>query len=159
MRRLVLRSLIGLGILGCLFVLGKLLWQDTLDSFAKEHERRAALSNAQLLGDAELPAKQEGWSRLIIGAPSGAAPAAPLPQLPALVPQTQATAPGTAAPLAGDFELYVRKGQTLGAIVKQHYGHAPKELVEAVARYNGIQADALRESWKLRLPEEARLLR
>ena len=113
---------------------------------------------------------EPGWGSVVVGAPSGAAPlgdedagSGAAPQAPApgpgKAPSGPASAPGAPAPAkplpptAHAFELSVAKGQTLSTICKEHYGSARVELVQALARANGLASpDAVREGQKLTLP-------
>lgn len=58
-----------------------------------------------------------------------------------------------AQPVLGDFELEVQPGQTLSGIAHAHYGHASADLVDRLARYNGLaDKNSLGAGHKLRLP-------
>lgn len=68
-------------------------------------------------------------------------------------------APGGAAPAGREFQLIVQPGQTLSTICRAHYGSGRRELVRALARYNGIEKeDELRAGRSLVLPPIETLL-
>ena len=109
----------------------------------------------------------EGWVEVILGAPSGADPI----RVPLWYtrPADEQLDLAESAPDAGnleehptflptpgrppDFELEVGPGQVLSRIAVHHYGTSRPRLVEALARYNGLDSpDKLREGQRLRLP-------
>lgn len=60
-------------------------------------------------------------------------------------------------PLA-DFVVEVAAGQSLSKIAHAHYGHAPVDLVDKLAHYNGLSdPNALRAGMQLKLPSLERL--
>ncbi len=97
-----------------------------------------------------------GWGRVVVGIPSGATstlPTAaeldpdPVPALEPIDPLPEER------PLPADFELVVPRGAVLSTLVQNHYGTIRGGLVDAIARYNGLEsADALRVGQKLFLP-------
>lgn len=119
----------------------------------------------------------EGWSVVTVGRPSGGerfgnpapapAPATPpasrpassSPAAPAVVPGAPRAAPASAAPTSTS-EWIVEPGQSLSRICAARYGTARAEVVEAVARHNGLADPGLvREGQRLSLPPIESLLR
>lgn len=120
--------------------------------------------------DSDLPPLEEGWGRVLVGAPSGAAPRSR-----PLAPTTQPAAASPDAPLVSppqplpqseppprwpaDLELVVRPGQSLSKIAAAEYGRSTPELVERLAAYNGMDnPNKLSAGQKLRIPVKAKLL-
>ncbi len=108
----------------------------------------------------------EGWSRVVIGRPSGAepfrGPGAPSSAGSSTDPAARPVLPPTSTPplpQAQATEVIVQAGQNLSTICRGHYGTARVEVVEAVARHNRMaNSDALREGQTLDLPPLERLL-
>jgi len=151
-----------------------------------EELRRRQATGKPMVGEPELATMEkpelapleEGWGRVVVGAPSGAAPRL-RPDAP-LDPEPVAPAgegpdvgnPGSSAePLApevpasppprwpADLELVVRSGQSLSKIVAAEYGRSTPELVDLLARYNGMDdPDKLRLGQSLRIPVRGKLL-
>ncbi|HEV8111537.1 MAG TPA: LysM domain-containing protein [Planctomycetota bacterium] len=142
-----MRLLLG-GLLLVVLFLAATTWQKHWTSQARA-ERSAARGSgvpaADDLGD--------GWSRVIVGRPSGSE---------AHVPPAQAQVPAANAPVAPSpttaeataaTSWTVEPGQSLSLICKAHYGSARLEIVEAVAKHNGLASpDLVREGQKLELP-------
>ena len=109
------------------------------------------------------------WSLLVLGAGSGADPipgALPLshsqaPDEPVWFEPSLEGAPAAAPPTprySPDYRYIVQKGDVLGRICRQHYGTAPTSLVEAIARYNGLETpDAVRIGDAILLPDRTLL--
>ena len=116
-------------------------------------------------------ASADGWSRVVLGRPSGGVPhgsnaedalesdarenlqaAAPDGAHPAAAPGTKI--PSKDPPAAElDAEVTVQAGQTLSEICRERYGTASLDLVQAVARYNHLTGpDAIREGQRILLP-------
>lgn len=133
---------------------------------ASRAARAAASTSPERERTRDLPA---GWGLVVVGEPSGAAPveAAPAPRdagAPAAAPAPDAEPHDDASWRAleqralGDYRITVRAGQTLSELCRAHYGTAPHDLVEALARYNGLKSpDAIAEGETLLLPERSRL--
>lgn len=157
-----MRLLLGLLLLLSLFTLA-LVWQRR----TAQASSGAAITARDSAGLARPYASD--WTRLVVGGPSGAEPIelAPTPSLETKVlargkeAPPRATTPAAPTPRdAGrEFELVVRKGQTLSSICQAHYKTARPAVVEAVARYNRMADTAnLREGQKLKLPPIETLL-
>jgi len=170
------RILLGALILVALF-LGAATWQRRFSETAR-NERDASLGTPSHAVDA--PA--EGWSVVTVGRPGGGDPfGAPAPT-PTRAPDSaqpagtsaapapkSAPAPGQVAPsppastpapaAAGSTEWIVEPGQSLSRICSTRYGTARPEVVDAVARHNGLSSpDLVREGQRLDLPAIERLL-
>lgn len=179
-----MRALIGLLVLGCLFVMAA-SWQNrtTADLKSRRSLRYAAPADAADTNTA-------GWSRLILGRPSGAEPL-PIPEpvpgegrpgLPGGASYgggapgsgqstvrggTPEVSPSTLRPVgvdatvapryARDFEYVVRNNDSLGVICQKHYDERPlHKLVEAVALYNDLKSpNAIRVGDTILLPDAA----
>jgi nucleoid-associated protein YgaU len=106
--------------------------------------------------DARQPAPAgDGWSRVIVGRPSGVEPLLPIeaPQLPRAAPRE-----GRDAAL-GAARHEVQRGESLSVICQRHYGSARPSLVRALASYNGLaDPDDLRAGRVLELPPVEALL-
>jgi nucleoid-associated protein YgaU len=175
------RILLGALILVAVF-LAATTWQRRFADAARA-EREVALGRAT----AE-EAPPEGWSLVTVGRPSlgegfGIAPGAVPPAVPAasnasIQPPGQVPAhdsgtatpggtttsnPPASTPSAVDptsaTQWIVEPGQSLSRICAARYGSARLEIVEAVARHNGLaSADLVREGQRLELPPVERLL-
>jgi nucleoid-associated protein YgaU len=150
------RLLLGALILLALFSAAA-LWQRSWT-----RDARSGRASAPELPQGAAPATAgQGWSRVVLGRPSGGVPyveraedVQPSPPGSARdAAETKEPAPpGPAAP-AKDVAISVRAGQTLSGICREHYGTATTELVEAVARYNHLSGpDAIREGQTILLP-------
>lgn len=107
---------------------------------------------------------ESGWAAVVIGGPSGVAPSSAAPQQDPVSgageqqpedggSSTEPAAPEQTPAMLGDFELNVEVGQTLSEIARAHYGSAARDLVRALASYNGLSDEnALRAGQLLRLP-------
>lgn len=146
-----MRALAGLLVLAVLFAMAA-GWQHRT---GKRLQRQRTNEHG---GPTLIAEQEEGWSRLVVGRPSGAEPIRVEP-----VP----VRPGTAsAPAASDSEVApveavytVRSGDVLGRICQDFYRSARPRLVDAVAAHNGLSnADALRVGQVLRLPSVDALL-
>lgn len=142
----------------------------------KELRRRKAVAQP-MMGTAQPPDElveldplAEGWGRVVIGAPSGVDPI----ERPAVLASPdssvapEAEAPEVEAPILSnqppprwpaDLELVVRPGQSLSKIAAAEYGRATPDLVERLAKYNGMDnPNKLREGQVLRIPVKGKLL-
>ena len=155
-----MRAAIWIAVLFAAFVLAWQL-QDRWAS-ARRAERDAAYSRVALEGT-EIP---QGFGRVVIGEPSGAEPIL-VQEPPAKTSDSAAT---TRSPTSGGAQIgaiiprsasessalhrhVVRKGESLSKICAAFYGTARKDVVEAVARANGLtNAGAIREGQDLVLP-------
>lgn len=129
---------------------------------AQAREDRATAQGASTL-DRPLPDGYPG--RVIIGEKSGApivedlrpvpTPSTPAPRVVVPKPATRApTRPGAEVPTTH----VVGRGESLSAICAKRYGTSKPEIVNAVARYNGLKsANALREGVELKLPPPSAL--
>lgn len=94
-------------------------------------------------------ASANGFGHVVIGEKSGA----PLIELP---PRSTRDAPATSGAQASNGasgEHVVARGESLSTICEKHYGTSRKDLLSAVARYNGIASvDSIREGQRIRLP-------
>lgn len=152
-----MRALIGLVVLGTLFVMAA-SWQSRMTS-----ELRRDRSQRYNVADDSVPG-QEGWSRLVLGRPSGADPllvvesVAPTTTFsPRAVPRPVTPDPEPAPRYRGDRVHRVRSNEVLGKICQEHYDVRPLEaVVEAVATYNELASpDDIREGQELLLPDPA----
>ena len=142
----------------------------------KELRRRKAVaqpmigSPQQAHDPVDLEPLDDGWGRVVIGAPSGVDPIerdapssnedttveyeAPQPEQPA---PTLSNQPPPRWP--ADLELVVRPGQSLSKIAAAEYGRATPDLVERLAKYNGMDnPNKLREGQVLYIPVKGTLL-
>jgi hypothetical protein len=95
----------------------------------------------------------------VIDAQSRAEPA-PLAEAPRAPEAPQVAPPARGDAQLADFELVVESGQTLSKIAKAHYGTAARDVVRALARYNGLaDENALKLGQPLKLPALDRLQR
>ena len=153
-----MRALVLLLLLAASFGLAA-LWQSRhLDRLREEREAAARVVEGELAETSSglVPA---GLAVVTIGRPSGAPPleGADSAQAPVLV-QAPEEEPFEHPPLP-DFELVVREGQSLSKIAAAHYGQATRELVDALARYNGLEdANRLEAGDTLFLPSVETLL-
>lgn len=147
-----MRAVLWIAVLLAAFVLA---WK-IQDRWADERreERDAAYARPSEAG-AELP---EGYSRAIVGDPSGAAPVTPpVVQQPVPRPKSGAQSPGAGASDTLRHHV-VQKGDSLSKICSAAYGSARKDLVEALARANGLSnPEALRIGQQIVLPPLAEL--
>lgn len=157
-----MRALIGLLVLGTLFIMAA-SWQKRMTS--RLHDDRAQRYN---VAD-DSAANQEGWSRLILGRPSGAEPLiVPEPQPPAASYVRQPAAAAPPAPVEEpeptppqrfrkDQIYTVQPGEVLSRICQEHYTVRPlPTLIERVATYNDLSSpDELRAGDELLLPDPA----
>jgi nucleoid-associated protein YgaU len=150
------RAAIWIGVLVAAFVLA---WQ-IQDRWAegRRAERDAAYARAGASGE-DLPG---GFGRVVVGAPSGA-PAIEGQRPPAGPPRPRegtgpakpgpAPAPGAQAAFDRLRRHVVRRGDSISEICTQFYGTAREDVVEAVARVNGLSnPGAIREGQELVLP-------
>lgn len=151
-----MRLLAGMLLLLALFA-GALAWQNRAD-------RPGATLASTPDPDRAQPYPSD-WGRVVLGRPSGAEAwvdetAQPAPTLAASVApapgpaQAQPGAPTPAPrPAQREFELTVQAGQSLSVICKSHYGSARAELVQALARYNGVaDPSRIKAGARLKLP-------
>lgn len=156
-----MRVFLGGSVLVLLFLAAS-LWQRSWTSAARAERSAERGDPGAVLS--EVPA---GWSRVVIGRPSGAEPhRGANPQIPPSDSQVGAQprppAPPTpqapAAPTSSS-RVVVQSGQNLTRICREHYGTARAEVVAAVARHNKLASpDALREGQPLELPPLDQLL-
>lgn len=145
-----MRVLLGLALLLSLFAMAASWqgrWTDGLRR-ARDTEHGAPRQAA---------ASEAGWTTLVVGLPSGAEPVAPVE---IDEPTQGATPPEPDGPVGfvGDFEYVVRSGDVLGRICNAHYSTAAREVVAAVAAYNGLTSpDQIRVGQVLSLPDQNRL--
>jgi len=151
-----MRAILGLLILGALFLMAA-TWQSRwTEKLQAQREREFGVPAAV----EEVP---DGWSTLVIGRPSGADPFS-VPQSEAYEPieprveDEEPFVPWDALPARPDFSYTVRSGDILGRICANHYDSSKPWLVDAVARYNGINSDSLRVGMELLLPDYELLL-
>jgi len=140
------------------------IWQQQRTQRLREERELAARIAA---GDAAMTRSgllRAGEAVVLIGGPAGAEPTQPKPSQAAaggsVVHAGESQGPPSAPPAAplADFVLEVGAGQSLSKIAHAHYGHAPVELVEKLARYNGLaDPNALRAGMQLKLPSLERL--
>ena len=150
-----MRAFVGLTILVTLFAMA-VAWQDRwTEGLARERDHIRTTPEL-----AASPA--DGWSRLIIGRPSGAP--VPVPQ-PVFLERGEEE-PEDESPLenwdepafAQDTEHVVAPGEVLGTICQKHYGTARMDLVNLVAKYNRLaDADDIRLGQTIRLPDVRRI--
>ena len=151
-----MRALIGLLVLGSLFVMAA-SWQNRTTSQLRDRR-------AQRYGiPSDSIASPEGWSRLVLGRPSGAEPLA-LPELPPdFRPVDDDSGARTAQELPSpnpmlipaDFSYTVKSNDVLGTICQKHYDVRPlARVVRAVATYNDLSSqDAIRSGDVILLPD------
>lgn len=153
-----MRAAIWIAVLVAAFVLAWQL-QDRWAN-ARRAERDAAYSRITP-DDARTP---EGFGRVVVGAPSGADPI--LGQQPPSVVSgggtgasskdagaDSAKSPGPGSGSSTPSRHVVRKGESLSKICAAFYGTARKDVVDAVARANGLtNAGAIREGQTLVMP-------
>lgn len=142
-----MRAALWIAVLIAAFVLAWMIQERWAD--ARREERDAAYARPSEVGT-DLP---EGFSRVVVGEPSGAAPVTPpSPPAPRAAPD-----PGRGgSPSANGDRLrhhVVVKGESLSKICAAFYGTARKDVVEAVARANGLSnPEAVRAGQQLVLP-------
>ena len=154
-----MRALIGLVVLGTLFVMAA-SWQSRMTSELRGTDPSDTTWPTR-------PTGEEGWSRLVLGRPSGADP---LLVVESVAPTTTFSPAGVPRPVtsrrnrhpasAGDRVHRVRPNEVLGKICQEHYDVRPlAAVVEAVATYNDLASpDDIREG-ELLLPDPAVLFR
>ncbi len=175
-----MRILLGALILVALF-LAATTWQRRFSEAARaERDASLGMPTARAF---EAPA--EGWSVVTVGRPGGGEPygpsPAPRPPAPATAtgtataptpapPQRPTSSPGSSAqptsvpqtpkPAAqGATAWTVEPGQSLSRICSTRYGTARAEVVDAVARHNGLASpDLVREGQRLDLPPIEQIL-
>lgn len=142
-----MRALLWISVLLATFVLA---WMIQDRWAAERREERDAAYARPSDGGSDLP---EGFTRVVVGEPSGAAPVVP--------PTPPVPRPGTASPrdtggAAANDRLrhhVVKPGDSLSKICAAFYGTARKDVVDAVARANGLsKPEALRAGQQLVLP-------
>jgi nucleoid-associated protein YgaU len=146
------------------------LWQShRVEALKRERELAVRLEQGEI---ASSPSGliESGWGVVVVGTPSGVAvpPRATAerndgatPSAPPPVDTTpRPTEPRPEDQQLGDFELVVESGQTLSKIAKAHYGTAARDVVRALARYNGLaDENELKLGQALKLPALDRLQR
>jgi len=172
------RILLGALVLVALF-LGAATWQRRFAQAARD-ERDASL---RVRTSHEVEAPAEGWSVVTVGRPGGgdpygapapssarasgsvgssAAPAGGAGPTSAPAPPQASASPAIATPApagASSTAWTVEAGQSLSRICSARYGTARAEVVDAVARHNGLASpDLVREGQRLDLPPIERLL-
>jgi hypothetical protein len=170
------RLLLGALVLVALF-LAAATWQRRFSEAARD-ERNAELGRP--VHGVEAP--PEGWSVVTVGrpgggepfgatspaptparapgSPAGAAPAKTPPPAAPQAPSPSTPAPSQLQPQGGDSSAWlVEPGQSLSGICSTRYGTARAEVVDAVARHNGLSSpDLVRQGQRLDLPPIERLL-
>ena len=165
-----MRLLLGAVILLALFSAAA-LWQR---SWTEESRSNRAPFPSEVSGPFP-ETETAGWSRVVLGRPSGGEPYGGPPaavgesperdgpkdhaQPPIQAPRRDSPetplpspAPGPTQPEKDPLVL-VQAGQTLSEICRDHYGTARHELVLAVARYNQLAGpDSIREGQEILLP-------
>jgi len=151
-----LRAAIWIAVLVAAFVLAWQL-QDRWAN-ARRAERDAAYSRVTADGTGN----PEGFGRVVVGAPSGADPILGQQHQnvgtgPGASPRAVGAEPQKSAnPAPGATTMrrhVVRKGESLSKICAAFYGTARKEVVDAVARANGLtNSSAIREGQELVMP-------
>ena len=155
-----MRALIGLLVLGSLFVMAA-SWQNRTTSQLRDRR-------AQRYGiPSDSIASPAGWSRLVLGRPSGADPLA-LPEPPPGVHLDGEGGHGAGGTLVdgggglgprrlipSDFPYTVQANDVLGVICQKHYDVRPLEpVVKAVATYNDLASpNSIRSGDVLLLPD------
>ena len=135
------------------------LWQQTRLRRLREERALAVEIRAGNLSKTPSGVLGKDEAVVVIGRPSGQPPLATPTEPPRagtvpVIPKPQAAPP----PPQGDFVLEVSAGQSLSKIAREHYGHAPTELITKLAQYNGLaSADAVKVGMKLKLPTLERL--
>ncbi len=149
-----MRLLLG-GLLLLVLFLAATSWQKHWTSQARADRSAARGSGAAPAGDLA-----DGWSHVIVGRASGSeAYAAPARDAVRPQPLQVGPSPAPAAPAPSPNEWTIAPGQSLSMICKQHYGSARLEVVDAVAKHNGLASpDLVREGQKLDLPPIEALL-
>lgn len=152
-----MRALIGLLVLGTLFVMAA-SWQSKMtERLREDRAQRYNVADDSAAG-------QEGWSRLILGRPSGAEPLLiPEPQgpsasfVPPQPPPQPAPEPEPTPRFRRDRVHRVQPNEVLGKICQDHYEVRPLAAVVArVATYNDLASpDDIREGQELLLPDAA----
>jgi len=138
------------------------MWQSRRVSALEEERARAMAIQSGEIADTASGEVRAGWGVVTIGRPSGmSTDASPIDdEAPAEVDFEDVGELDDEAELLsadpswlGDYELDVAPGHTLTSIATTHYGAASTELVEALARYNGLSdASALAVGQRLKLP-------
>lgn len=157
-----MRAMLGLLVLGGLFLMAA-TWQGRATARLREQRAREFGVPVSL---EDVRAGREGWSELVLGRPSGAAPLA-LP-IDASAPAQGAgvregggaARQGAPSSFARDFEYVVKARDVLSVVCQKHYGKGRlREIVPAVARYNDLSdANDIVEGQTILLPDVARLL-
>lgn len=126
------------------------LWQQRVtDAYKQERRLRHGMPAAQDM-------RGEGWARLVLGRPSGEASLQVPEVLTPIVPapgESDVAAPPPAYP--PDYEYVVNGGDVLGRICQAHYDSSRPliQVVDAVAAYNDLRANSIREGQVLLLPD------
>jgi len=153
------RILLGLSILVALFALAWAWQTRTMASLRDQRAPQSPEADAEEVGRAALEDLPEGWGAVIVGRPSGATPletAAP-PQPPEPVVDESRWRELEERALV-DYQVEVQPGQSLSRIAREHYGRLDAELIERLARHNGLaDPDHLEVGAILLLPSEERL--
>jgi nucleoid-associated protein YgaU len=129
------------------------LWQSRhLERLREEREAAAQVVEGEL-GRTESGLVPAGLAVVTVGKPSGAAPLEGAREAdPPEVVEAPEAEPFEHPPLP-DFEMVVAEGQSLSKIAAAHYGEATRALVDALARYNGLDdANLLKAGDTLFLP-------
>ena len=164
-----MRTLIGLTILGTLFLLAA-FWQEFETSDARDRRRHEFGVETEI--QAKVP-PGEGWTTLVLGSPSRAL--SRLPDRDAheidtddFEPEFRFTGPADEVdeppfepdPIDSDITVHrVKSGEYLGGICNDHYGTSKPGLVNAVAAFNGLSSpNALKADTNIQLPPRALLL-
>jgi nucleoid-associated protein YgaU len=146
------------------------LWQSRrVEALQRERELAMRVQSGEFAEDAGGALIPAGWAAVTVGRPSGVDPVAPPesgePPGPgaSVAPETPRASDGDEdrrSSLLNDFEVRVEPGQSLSKIARAHYGTAARDVVLALARYNGLaDEDELVAGQKLLLPSIDRLER
>lgn len=169
-----MRILLGLAALALLFLLAGEWQRRTVRDLGGDRPPGNTTHAAERA--AGLTELGEGWSMLLVGAPSGAEPWTGTPGQPDGVPGgAPPTTPGSMdsgqvevvsweaweeleSRAIADFEREVQSGESLSRIAELFYESAAPDLVERLAEYNGIEdPDQLRAGHVLFLPSREKL--
>lgn len=126
--------------------------------------------SADTRADTARPDLRSGWSRVIVGRPSGAEPLDAPPrstmasvpnELRKELPKATPTGETNVTPLIQEreFELVVQRGQSLSKIAQAHYHSSRNDMLQALTAYNKLKdPGSLREGERILLPPIEKLL-
>jgi nucleoid-associated protein YgaU len=141
------------------------LWQSRrIEALERDRELALRMQAGEVVQGADGDLIPAGWAAVTVGRPSGVDPVERPPATEELQPSNAETPPSGPPPpdegpsLLSDFELRVEPGQSLSKIARAHYGTAARDVVRALARYNGLaDENELTAGQKLLLPSIDRL--